>query len=103
MQIVTGIVLVMHLRIDTRLIFSNVNYINQDIVYGFFLRAIHTNGASFVFVFLYFYMFRDVYHRPSKGRRLAGVVTTFRASLLAVGRASLVYMLMVSRDTGWFT
>jgi len=69
MQIVTGIVLVMHLSIDTTLIFGNVNYINQDIVYGFFLRAIHTNGASFVFVFLYFHMFRGIYYQSYRTKK----------------------------------
>lgn len=69
MQVVTGIVLVIHLRTDTKFIFDNVIYINHDIVHGFFLRAIHTNGASFVFVFLYFHMFRGIYYQSYRTKK----------------------------------
>ena len=91
-QIVTGIVLVIHLRIDTRLIFSNVNYINQDIVYGFFLRAIHTNGASFVFVFLYFHMFRGIYYQSYRTKKEVWLRGR-SLFLLAIGTAFLGYVL----------
>jgi len=42
--------------------FSSIMYINNEIYYGWWLRSLHANGASFFFLSVYFHMFRGLYY-----------------------------------------
>ena len=56
-QIVSGIFLSMHYVADVTLAFANIEHIIRDVNYGWFIRYIHLNGASFFFyscLFTYF-------------------------------------------------
>lgn len=57
-QIVTGIVLTMHYKPDTKLAFASVEYIMRDVPWGWLMRYMHSTGASLFFVVVYLHMFR---------------------------------------------
>jgi len=61
-QIITGILLVMHYAPNVSLAFSSVEHIMRDVNYGWLLRYIHANGASMFFIILYLHMFRGLYY-----------------------------------------
>ena len=51
-MIVTGIALAMHYTPHTSLAFDSVERIMRDVNYGWLIRYIHMNGASFFFIFV---------------------------------------------------
>jgi ubiquinol-cytochrome c reductase cytochrome b subunit len=61
-QIVTGLFLAIHYARDTSLAFSRVVYIIRDVNFGWFLRTLHANGASFFFIALYSHVGRGIYY-----------------------------------------
>nr|YP_009170140.1 cytochrome b [Panulirus cygnus]ALE28931.1 cytochrome b [Panulirus cygnus] len=61
-QISTGIFLAMHYTADINLAFSSVAHICRDVNYGWFLRTLHANGASFFFICLYIHVGRGIYY-----------------------------------------
>lgn len=61
-QIVTGIFLAMFYIPNIESAFNSVEYIMRDINYGWLIRYIHANGASFFFVCVYIHMFRGLYY-----------------------------------------
>jgi len=65
-QLVTGILLAMHYCSDINLAFNSVVHISQDVFYGWILRILHANGASFFFICLYLHVSRGVYYLSYK-------------------------------------
>jgi ubiquinol-cytochrome c reductase cytochrome b subunit len=67
-QIVTGIFLVMHYKPSAAEAFASVEYIMRDVPAGWFIRYMHSTGASAFFVVVYLHMFRGLlygsYRRP---------------------------------------
>lgn len=61
-QILTGLFLAMHYTADISLAFNRVSHISRDVNYGWLLRAIHANGASFFFIALYLHAGRGIYY-----------------------------------------
>nr|YP_010945410.1 cytochrome b [Palaemon modestus]AUR43931.1 cytochrome b [Palaemon modestus]UVU21243.1 cytochrome b [Palaemon modestus] len=61
-QIATGLFLAMHYTADITLAFSSVAHICRDVNYGWLLRTIHANGASFFFICLYSHIGRGIYY-----------------------------------------
>lgn len=61
-QIVTGLFLSIHYTAHVELAFSSVIHISRDVNYGWFIRAIHANGASWFFICLYFHIGRGIYY-----------------------------------------
>lgn len=61
-QIISGIFLAMHYIPSADLAFISVEHIMRDIPYGWFLRYLHANGASFFFLSVYFHIFRNLYY-----------------------------------------
>lgn len=68
LQILTGIFLTMHYKPDANLAFASVEYIMRDVPGGWFIRYLHSTGASFFFIVVYLHMFRALlygsYRRP---------------------------------------
>lgn len=62
-QILRGFLLVIHYTPDVREAFNSVVGIMRDVNYGWFMRRIHANGASFFFFFLYFHIGRGIYYQ----------------------------------------
>nr|YP_010735556.1 cytochrome b [Artemia amati]WEL32376.1 cytochrome b [Artemia amati] len=61
-QIITGLFLAMHYTASVDLAFSSVAHICRDVNYGWLLRIIHANGASFFFICIYFHIGRGMYY-----------------------------------------
>nr|AAX14569.1 cytochrome b [Helostoma temminkii] len=61
-QIVTGLFLAMHYVPDTTMAFSSVAHICRDVNYGWFIRNMHANGASFFFICIYLHIGRGLYY-----------------------------------------
>jgi ubiquinol-cytochrome c reductase cytochrome b/c1 subunit len=68
-QIVTGIVLVMHYTPEASMAFNSVEFIMRDVNYGWLLRYLHSNGASMFFLAVYIHMFRGMYYGSYKSPR----------------------------------
>jgi ubiquinol-cytochrome c reductase cytochrome b subunit len=68
-QIVTGIVLAMHYKPDTRLAFASVEYIMRDVPWGWLMRYLHSTGASAFFVVVYLHMFRGLLYGSHRNPR----------------------------------
>jgi len=59
-QIVTGIFLVMHYKPSAAEAFASVEYIMRDVPMGWFIRYMHSTGASAFFIVIYLHMFRGL-------------------------------------------
>ncbi|YP_138252.1 cytochrome b (mitochondrion) [Myxocyprinus asiaticus] len=61
-QILTGLFLAMHYTSDISTAFSSVAHICRDVSYGWLIRNIHANGASFFFICIYMHIARGLYY-----------------------------------------
>ena len=61
-QILTGLFLAMHYTSDISTAFSSVTHICRDVTYGWLIRNIHANGASFFFICIYLHIGRGLYY-----------------------------------------
>nr|YP_009564073.1 cytochrome b [Thalassina squamifera]QAX91436.1 cytochrome b [Thalassina squamifera] len=61
-QILTGLFLAMHYTAHIDLAFSSIAHICRDVNYGWLLRTLHANGASFFFICLYLHIGRGMYY-----------------------------------------
>ena len=68
-QIVTGIILTMHYKPDVDLAFASVEYIMRDVPAGWFVRYLHSVGASMIFIALYVHMFRGLMYGSHRSPR----------------------------------
>nr|YP_004123255.1 cytochrome b [Tachysurus nitidus]ADL09007.1 cytochrome b [Tachysurus nitidus]QST15546.1 cytochrome b [Tachysurus nitidus] len=62
MQIMTGLFLAMHYTSDISTAFSSVAHICRDVNYGWIIRNLHANGASFFFICIYLHIGRGLYY-----------------------------------------
>ncbi len=101
LQIVTGIVLVMHYTADTAMAFGSVEHIMRNVNYGWLLRYAHANGASMFFIVVYVHMFRGLYYGSYKAPRellwMLGVVIM----LLMMATAFMGYVLPWGQMSFW--
>nr|YP_011002200.1 cytochrome b [Dicranoptycha shandongensis]WPO01005.1 cytochrome b [Dicranoptycha shandongensis] len=61
-QIITGLFLAMHYTADISMAFNSVDHICRDVNYGWLLRTLHANGASFFFICIYMHIGRGIYY-----------------------------------------
>nr|BBH37265.1 cytochrome b [Trimma caesiura] len=61
-QIVTGLFLAMHYTSDIMTAFSSVAHICRDVNFGWLIRNMHANGASFFFICIYLHIGRGLYY-----------------------------------------
>nr|YP_010883370.1 cytochrome b [Rhingia binotata]WIF29696.1 cytochrome b [Rhingia binotata] len=61
-QILTGLFLAMHYTADISLAFNSVDHICRNVNYGWLLRTLHANGASFFFICIYLHVGRGMYY-----------------------------------------
>nr|YP_009685620.1 cytochrome b [Aplocheilus lineatus]QDU24827.1 cytochrome b [Aplocheilus lineatus] len=61
-QIMTGLFLAMHYTSDISTAFSSVAHICRDVNYGWLIRNMHANGASFFFICIYLHIGRGLYY-----------------------------------------
>nr|QVT15611.1 cytochrome b [Daphnia mitsukuri] len=98
-QIVTGIFLAMHYTPHVDMAFSSVIHIIRDVNYGWLLRTIHANGASFFFICLYLHVGRGLYY----GSYLFTLTwfTGIFLLLLTMGAAFMGYVLPWGQMSFW--
>jgi ubiquinol-cytochrome c reductase cytochrome b subunit len=77
-QIVTGIFLTMNYKPDAREAFASVEYIMREVPWGWWIRYMHSTGASFFFICVYLHMFRGLlygsYRRPRELLWIVGML-----------------------------
>nr|UOU95618.1 cytochrome b [Anthocharis scolymus] len=61
-QIITGLFLTMYYCANIELAFYSVNYICRNVNYGWLIRTLHANGASFFFICIYIHIGRGIYY-----------------------------------------
>nr|UMB51004.1 cytochrome b [Pipa arrabali] len=61
-QILTGLFLAMHYAADTSMAYSSLTHICRDVNYGWLIRNLHANGASFFFICVYLHIGRGIYY-----------------------------------------
>nr|YP_009539771.1 cytochrome b [Apostictopterus fuliginosus]AYP72709.1 cytochrome b [Apostictopterus fuliginosus] len=61
-QIITGLFLTMYYTANIELAFYSVNYICRNVNYGWLIRTLHANGASFFFICIYLHIGRGIYY-----------------------------------------
>jgi ubiquinol-cytochrome c reductase cytochrome b subunit len=64
--IISGIFLSFHYTPHTEMAFDSVERIMRDVNYGWLLRYIHSNGASFFFIIVYIHILRGMYYGSYK-------------------------------------
>ncbi len=98
-QLVTGIVLAMRYSGHTAISFDSVILIYQDANYGWFIRLLHSTGASFFFVFLYLHIGRGLYYGSYVYAELWNVGVVIY--LILIGTAFLGYVLPWGQISYW--
>ncbi|MCY4590661.1 MAG: cytochrome b/b6 [Alphaproteobacteria bacterium] len=100
-MLVTGIVLAMHYTPHVDYAFASVERIMRDVNYGWLIRYIHSNGASFFFIVVYIHIFRGLYYGSYKAPRellwILGVVIL----LLMMATAFMGYVLPWGQMSFW--
>ena len=98
-QILTGLFLAMHYTADINLAFNRVNHICRDVNYGWLLRTLHANGASFFFICIYLHVGRGIYYSSYlyTPTWLVGVIILF----LVIGTAFIGYVLPWGQMSFW--
>nr|AIC66245.1 cytochrome b [Carpodectes hopkei] len=61
-QIITGLLLAMHYTADTSLAFTSVTHTCRNVQFGWLIRNLHANGASFFFICIYLHIGRGLYY-----------------------------------------
>nr|UFZ12824.1 cytochrome b [Acanthacorydalis sinensis] len=98
-QILTGLFLAMHYTANIEMAFSSVAHICRDVNYGWFLRTLHANGASFFFICIYFHIGRGLYYGSYKFIHtwMIGVLLLF----IVMGTAFMGYVLPWGQMSFW--
>jgi ubiquinol-cytochrome c reductase cytochrome b/c1 subunit len=100
-QIITGIVLVMHYTPQVDLAFNSVEHIMRDVNYGWLLRYLHANGASMFFVAVYIHIFRGMYYGSYKAPREVLWMIGVLIFLLMMATAFMGYVLPWGQMSFW--
>lgn len=91
-QIVTGVILAMHYTPNVDLAFISVEHIMRDVNYGWMIRYLHANTASFFFIFVYLHIGRGMYYGSYKSPRILPWSIGVIILVLMMGTAFLGYL-----------
>nr|ARH54388.1 cytochrome b [Gastrallus laevigatus] len=98
-QIITGLFLAMHYTSSINTAFNSVVHICRDVNYGWLLRTLHANGASFFFICIYMHIGRGIYYNSFKMKYTwtVGVMILF----ITMATAFLGYVLPWGQMSFW--
>ena len=100
-QIVSGIFLTMHYKPDANLAFASVEYIMREVPGGWFIRYMHSTGASAFFIVVYLHMFRGlIYGSYKTPRELVWIFGMF-IYLALMAEAFMGYLLPWGQMSYW--
>jgi ubiquinol-cytochrome c reductase cytochrome b/c1 subunit len=100
-QIITGIVLVMHYTPSAADAFNSVEHIMRNVNYGWLLRYVHANGASMFFLAVYIHIFRGLYYGSYKEPREVLWILGVILFLLMMATAFMGYVLPWGQMSFW--
>lgn len=98
-QILTGLFLTIYYTANIEIAFFSVNYICRNVNYGWLIRTLHANGASFFFICVYLHIGRGIYYESFnlKYTWIIGVILLF----LLIGTAFIGYVLPWGQISFW--
>ena len=98
-QIITGLFLTIYYTANIELAFYSVNYICRNVNYGWLIRTLHANGASFFFICIYIHIGRGIYYESFnlKYTWIVGVIILF----LLIATAFIGYVLPWGQISFW--
>ena len=100
-QILTGIILVMHYTPHVDMAFASKEHIIRDVNYGWMIQKFHEVGASMFFIAVYIHMFRGMYYGSYKAPRevlwMIGVIIY----LIMMATAFMGYVLPWGQMSFW--
>lgn len=100
-MIVTGIFLAMNYAAHTDHAFESVERIMRDVNFGWLIRYIHMNGASFFFIAVYIHIFRGAYYGSYKKPRELLWILGVLIFLLMMATAFMGYVLPWGQMSYW--
>ena len=101
LQIVTGIILVMHYTPHVDLAFASIEHIMRNVNGGHFIRYLHMNGASLFFFAVYIHIFRGLYYGSYKAPREITWIIGMLIYLMMMGTAFMGYVLPWGQMSFW--
>lgn len=98
-QILTGIFLAIHYTANVEMAFNRVRHICRDVNFGWLIRTLHANGASFFFICIYIHIGRGIYYGSYKFIHtwIVGVLILF----VVIGTAFIGYVLPWGQISFW--
>jgi len=100
-QVITGVLLSMHYVPHIDYAFNSVERIMREIPAGWFLRYLHANGSSFLFILLYLHIAKNIYYvsfrKPKQWVWSSGVILF----VLMAGISFLGYTLPWGQMSFW--
>nr|YP_009255800.1 cytochrome b [Antheraea assamensis]ANE10877.1 cytochrome b [Antheraea assamensis] len=98
-QILTGLFLTMYYTANIELAFFSINYICRNVNYGWLIRTLHANGASFFFICIYLHIGRGIYYESFnlKYTWFVGVIILF----MLMATAFMGYVLPWGQMSFW--
>nr|YP_007026005.1 cytochrome b [Rhyacionia leptotubula]AFN86197.1 cytochrome b [Rhyacionia leptotubula] len=98
-QILTGLFLTMYYTANIEMAFFSTNYICRNVNYGWLIRTLHANGASFFFICVYLHIGRGIYYESFnlKYTWMIGIIILF----LLMGTAFMGYVLPWGQMSFW--
>jgi ubiquinol-cytochrome c reductase cytochrome b/c1 subunit len=100
-QIVTGIILVMHYTPHVDMAFNSVEAMTRDVNYGWLLRYVHANGAAMFFLAVYIHIFRGMYYGSYKEPREVLWILGVIIYLLMMATGFMGYVLPWGQMSFW--
>nr|YP_010274876.1 cytochrome b [Pseudocoladenia dea]UJV31559.1 cytochrome b [Pseudocoladenia dea]WGM81128.1 cytochrome b [Pseudocoladenia dea]WGM81141.1 cytochrome b [Pseudocoladenia fabia]WNN66899.1 cytochrome b [Pseudocoladenia festa] len=98
-QIISGLFLTMYYTANIELAFYSVNYICRNVNYGWLIRTLHANGASFFFICIYLHIGRGIYYESFnfKYTWMVGIIILF----ILMATAFMGYVLPWGQMSFW--
>lgn len=100
-MILTGIFLAMNYTPHSSMAFESIERMTRDVNYGWMLRYLHMNGASFFFIAVYIHIIRGLYYGSYKAPREMVWIFGVVIMLLMMATAFMGYALPWSQMSGW--
>jgi ubiquinol-cytochrome c reductase cytochrome b subunit len=100
-QMATGIMLAMHYTPNVDLAFVSVEHIMRDVNYGWLLRYLHANTASFFFICLYAHVGRGIYYGSYRSPQTLTWAIGVVILILTIGTGFLGYVLPYGQMSFW--
>nr|YP_010554735.1 cytochrome b [Arctopsyche spinescens]UYO79368.1 cytochrome b [Arctopsyche spinescens] len=99
LQIITGFFLSIHYTPHIDLAFYSTNHIYRNVNFGWLLRSMHANGASFFFICIYIHIGRGMYYESFLLTHtwMMGIMILF----LTMGTAFMGYVLPWGQMSFW--